>query len=66
MYIPDCSKDSVEVECGGFADVSQGTYQGCRVAIKVVRVYTTSDLEIILSVNFLFRLHRHTRMNEWL
>jgi hypothetical protein len=66
MHIPDCSKDSVEVECGGFADVSQGTYQGRRVAIKVVRVYITSDLEIILSVNFLFRLHRHTRMNEWL
>ena len=51
MHIPDCSKDSVEVERGGFADVSQGTYQGRRVAIKVVRVYATSDLDVILSVS---------------
>jgi hypothetical protein len=51
MHIPDCSKDSVEVEQGGFADVSQGMYQGRRVAIKVVRVYVTSDLEVILSVS---------------
>jgi ribosomal protein L37AE/L43A len=42
MHIPDCSKGSVEIERGGFADVSQGTYQGRRVAIKVVRVYITS------------------------
>jgi hypothetical protein len=51
MHIPDCSKDSVKVECGGFADVSLGTYQGRRVAIKVVRVYITSDLDAILSVS---------------
>jgi hypothetical protein len=51
MQIPDCSKDSTEVERGGFADVSQGTYQGRRVAIKVVRVYITSDLDVILSVS---------------
>ena len=51
MHIPDCLKDAVEVERGGFADVSRGTYQGRRVAIKVVRVYITSDLDIILSVS---------------
>jgi hypothetical protein len=54
MHIPDCSKDSVEVERGGFADISKGTYQGRRVAIKVVRVYVTSDLDVILSVSLLF------------
>jgi hypothetical protein len=51
MHIPDCSKDSVEAERGGFSDVSQGTYRGHRVAIKVVRVYITSDLDVILNVS---------------
>jgi len=53
MHIPDCSEDSAEVECGGFADVSQGTYNGRRVAIKVVRAYVTSDLDLIRSVSVL-------------
>jgi len=51
MHIPDCLEDSVEAECGGFADVSQGTYEGRRVAIKVVRAYITSDLDLIRSVS---------------
>jgi len=51
MYVPDCSEGSVEVECGGFANVSQSTYEGRRVAVKVVRVYITSDLDHILSVS---------------
>jgi len=53
MHIPDCSEDSVEVECGGFADVSQGTHEGRRVAIKAVRAYVTSDLDLIRSVSVL-------------
>ena len=53
MHIPDYLGDSVEVECGGFADVSQGTYEGRRVAIKVVRAYVTSDLDVIRSVSVL-------------
>ena len=58
MHIPDCSKDAVEVESGGYANVSRSTYEGRQVAIKVVRVYLTSDLEIILSVGFpLMSLH---------
>jgi len=61
MHIPDCSKDSVEVESGGFADVSQGTYQGRRVAIKVVRMYVTSDLDAIRSVSALPMLPWPTR-----
>jgi serine/threonine protein kinase len=51
MHIPDCSEDSVEIEGGGFANVSRGTYQGRPVAIKVVRVYITSDMDDILSVS---------------
>ena len=54
MHIPDCSEGSVEVECGGFANVSQSTYEGRRVAVKVVRVYLTSDLNLILGVSLLF------------
>jgi len=56
MHIPDCSEDSVEVESGGFADVSQGTYEGRRVAIKVVRMYITSDLDAIRRVSVLLLL----------
>ena len=51
MHVPDCSEGSVEVECGGFANVSQSTYKGRRVAVKVVRMYVTSDLDVILSVS---------------
>ena len=51
MHIPDCSEGSVEVERGGFANVSQGTYKGHRVAIKVVRVCLMDDLDVILSVS---------------
>jgi len=43
----------VEVECGGFATVSQGIYGGYWVAVKVVCVYVTSDLDTILSVSIL-------------
>jgi len=43
----------VEVECGGFADVSQSTYKGRQVAVKVVRMYVTSDLDTILGVSLL-------------
>ncbi|KAF9643694.1 kinase-like protein [Thelephora ganbajun] len=49
MHIPDCSEDSVEVECGGSANVSQSTYKGHRVAVKIFRVYITSDIDVILS-----------------
>jgi len=53
MHIPDCSEDSVHVESGGFADVLQGMHEGRRVAIKVVRAYITSDLDLIRSVSVL-------------
>ena len=51
MHIPDCSEGAVEVARGGFSNISQGTYQGHRVAIKVVHVSITSDLNVILSVS---------------
>jgi len=54
MHIPDCSEDSVEIECGGFADVSRGIYERRQVAIKVVRMYVTSDLDLIRSVSIFF------------
>ena len=53
MHIPDCSEGSVEIESGGFANVSRSTYNGRAVAVKVLRVYVTSDLEVILSVSLL-------------
>jgi len=58
MHIPDCSKDSVEVESGGYANVLQSTYKGHRVAVKVVRMYLTSNLDVILSVSLLLVLSR--------
>ena len=59
MHIPDCSEDSVEVESGGFADVSRGTHEGHLVAIKVVRAYVTSDLDLIRSVSAYLRHYIH-------
>jgi hypothetical protein len=63
MRIPDCSKGAVEVKRGGFANVSQGTYKGHRVAIKVVRVCLMDDLDVILSVS-LQPASRH--LYEWI
>ena len=51
MYIPDCSKGSVVVEHGGFANVSRGKYKGRQVAIKVLRASIVHDLNTILSVS---------------
>ena len=57
MHIPDCSEGSVEVEDGGYADVSLGTYEGRQVAIKAVRTYVTSDFDVIRSVSVFFFAH---------
>ena len=35
---------------GGYADVWKGRYQGCYVAVKVLRVYSTSDFDKIKRV----------------
>ena len=44
-------KGSEEVESRGYASVSRSTHEGCPVAIKVARTYTTSDPDLILSVS---------------
>jgi len=62
MRIPDCSEGSAEVTSGGYGNVSWGTYEGHQVAIKIVRVYITSDLDVILSVSLL----RTTTMTVWI
>ena len=54
MCIPDCSRDSVEVAWGGSATVWQSMYKGVRVAVKVIRLTLSSDLDEILSVSLLF------------
>ena len=51
MHIADCSGGSTEAECTGFANLSQDMYEGRRVAIKVVCMYVTSDLDRIRSVS---------------
>ncbi|KAF9646136.1 kinase-like protein [Thelephora ganbajun] len=50
MHISDYSWDPMDNDChGGHANVSQCTYKGRRVAVKVPRVYDTSDSDDILS-----------------
>jgi serine/threonine protein kinase len=51
MHIPDCSTDATQVQyTGGFSNVSQSTYEGHRVAIKVLHVYS-NNLNAVLSVS---------------
>ena len=48
---------------GGYADVWMGEHQGSKVAVKVLRVYTTSNLNKITSVGYpLNFLMVHTRV----
>lgn len=51
MHIPDCLKDSVEVDYGGQANISKGMYEGRQVAVKAVRIYVTSNMNVIQSVS---------------
>ena len=37
---------------GGYADVWKGEHQGRHVAVKVLRVYSTSDFDKIMNVGF--------------
>ena len=36
---------------GGFADVWKGEYRGRDVAVKVIRIYSDSDLQRVLGVS---------------
>ena len=52
LQIPMCyDRSGAPRYRGGFADVWKGEYQGCDVAVKVLRVYSTSDLTKIKSVS---------------
>lgn len=37
---------------GGYAEVWKGEYEGCKVAVKVLKVYQTSDLDRIKLVSY--------------
>jgi len=51
LHIPLCyNRLDTPLYHGGFADVWKGEHQGLQVAVKVLRVYTTSDLGKIASV----------------
>ena len=39
---------------GGFADVWEGTYDGSKVAIKVLRVFETDDFDRVRKVRLTF------------
>ncbi|KAF9790526.1 kinase-like domain-containing protein [Thelephora terrestris] len=49
MHIPDCSQGSVEVAEGNSAIVWKSMHKGVCVAVKVFRVFLTSDLGNLLS-----------------
>ena len=53
MRIPDCSQGSVEVAWGGSATVWKSVYKGVRVAVKVIRITLSSNLDEVLSVSLL-------------
>ena len=51
IHIPDCSTDGTQVRyTGGFSIVSEGSYEGHRVAIKVLQVYS-NHLSTVLRVS---------------
>lgn len=51
LRVPLCYDRSDDaLYSGGYSDVWMGEYQGCKVAVKVLRVYTTSNLNKITSV----------------
>jgi len=58
FQIPLCFDESNghPLYSGGYADVWMGKHQGCEVAVKVLRVYSASDLDKITSVSHHERL----------
>ena len=53
LQIPLCyNRSHYPLYCGGYADVWKGEYQGRSVAVKVLRVYSTSDFKEIASVSY--------------
>jgi len=57
FQIPLCFDRSEEaLYSGGYADVWMGAHQGHDVAVKVLKVYSTSDFNKITSVSYHPRL----------
>ena len=53
MRIPRCNVQLITpLYHGGYADVWKGKLEGVHVAIKVLRVFSTSDFEKIKGVSF--------------
>ena len=56
MKIPLCyNRTEAPRYRGGFAEVWKGEYEGVEVAVKVLKVFVTSDLVRITRVGFLVR-----------
>ena len=52
LTIPTCyDRTSIALYRGGYADVWKGEYCGRDVAVKVMRIYSNSDLRKILGVS---------------
>ena len=51
LFIPACyDRSGVALYRGGFADVWKGQHCGRDVAVKVLRIYSNSDLQKIIGV----------------
>ena len=52
LQIPHCYDRSEDaLYSGGYSDVWMGEHQDRKVAVKVLRIYTTSNLDKIVSVS---------------
>jgi len=57
LQIPPCyDRLGNALYSGGYADVWMGEHHGRKVAVKVLRVYSTSDLDKIINVGHRPRL----------
>ena len=53
MQIPLCyDRVGTPLYRGGYADVWEGEHKGCKVAVKVLTVYMTSNLDKITRVGY--------------
>ena len=53
MHIEGLSEGSAEAEClGGYASVFKTMHDGVLVAVKVIRMYLTSDTDSVFRVSF--------------
>jgi len=56
LKVPVCyDRNGHPLYKGGFADVWKGEHSGRDVAVKVLRIYSSGDLQRIIDVGFLLR-----------